>query len=117
MQHLYVGTNRFVIALDPRTGDEQWRTRLTLGTAGCVVHILIKDERLFVGSYGRAYCLERETGEIVWENKLPKTGFHAVLLAMTGAEGTSAHGGAVAAECLRQQEAAADGAATCALAS
>ena len=105
---LYVGTNRFVVALDPRTGAELWRTKLPKGGLGSPVTIIIKGLHLYVGHYGRVYCLAKSDGTVLWENGLPKTGYHAVLLAMEGAQGGT---GALAATVEQQRRQAAAAAA------
>lgn len=103
-QALYVGTNRFVAALDPKTGDEFWRTKLPHSSSfGAVVTILIKDDLLYVGHGGRAYCLSRADGSIIWENGLPKMGYYPVLMAMEGAQGISSPD-AVAAYALQRSQ-------------
>ena len=110
MKPVYAGTNRFVMALDPRTGEELWRTKLPKGGMGSPVTMLIKGQHLYVGHYGHVFCLDKRNGSLVWQNGLPKTGFHAVLLVMEGAEGSG--GSAVAAVDLqKRQQAAAAGAA------
>ena len=88
VEPLYVGTNRFVAAIEPRTGEELWRTKLSGGGLGSPVTILIKDKHLYVGHYGRVHCLDRRDGSVRWSNGLSKMGFHAVLLAMEGAQGS-----------------------------
>lgn len=102
---LYVGTNRFVLALDPRTGEEVWRTKLPHASGfSAVVTMLIQDDTLYVGSGGRAYALHRFTGEVQWHNGLPKTGYYPVLLAMEGAQGVDPAAAAAAAT-MQQQNA------------
>ena len=108
MKPVYVGTNRFVMSLDPRTGTELWRTKLPKGGMGSPVTMLIKGQHLYVGHYGHVFCLDKRNGTIVWQNGLSKTGYHAVLLAMEGAEGSS--GSAVAAADLQRRRQAAAGA-------
>jgi outer membrane protein assembly factor BamB len=110
---LYVGTNRHVAALDPQTGEELWRTRLPKCSAiGEPVTMVIKDGRLYVGSYGQVWCLDQRDGTLLWRNGLPKLGYHAVLLAMEGAEaGTAQDAAAVVARRRQQQQAAAAGSA------
>lgn len=108
---LYVGTNRFVAALDPHTGAELWRTKLPKCSSDLAT-ILIKGDRLYVGCYGRAFCLDRRDGSVLWQNGLPGLGYCTVLLAMEGAEaGTSNDAAAGADRRRRQQAAAAAGAA------
>jgi outer membrane protein assembly factor BamB len=76
---LYIGTGRYVAAIDSQTGEECWRTRLPHG-GGNIVTTLIAGERLFVGHWGYAYCLSRRDGTIVWENGLPRMGYGPVML-------------------------------------
>ena len=59
---LYIGTNRYIAALDPLTGEELWRTRLP-HSGGTVVTIVIKGQNLFVGHAGHAYCLDKRSGQ------------------------------------------------------
>jgi outer membrane protein assembly factor BamB len=77
---LYLGTNRFVAAIDPQSGEERWRTRLPHGGTG-IVAVLVADAHLFVGHAGHAYCLDKRLGSILWENNLPRMGYRPVLLA------------------------------------
>ena len=78
---LYVGTNGFVAALDPQTGEELWRTKLPRGGASTVT-LLIKQTQLYAGCHGRVFCLDKRTGAVLWQNGLPKMGFQPVLLAL-----------------------------------
>ena len=107
---LYVGTSRYVAALDPQTGGEIWRTKLP-HSGGAVVTILIHDRHLYVGHAGHAYCLDKSSGDILWENGLPKMGFNPVLLAMEGAQAASTGGVAAHRSMQRQRSAATGGAA------
>lgn len=77
---LYLGTNRSVVAIEPQTGAERWRTRLP-HTGGSIVTVLVSRSHLFAGHAGRAYGLDKRSGSIIWENGLPRMGFYPVLLA------------------------------------
>ena len=105
--HVYIGTTRFVAALDSRTGKESWRTKLP-SRAG-IVSILMKGRHIFVGHSGHVYCLDKATGNILWKNTLPHMGYQAVMLAMAGAGSTSAVSAAAALEESRRRAAAAAG--------
>lgn len=106
---LYVGTHRYVAAIAPKTGEEVWRVKLP--HAGySVPSILIKDDYLYVGHAGRVYCLNKQFGELLWENGLPRLGWQTVVMAMEGAEGTTSHVAAATAANRRRQAAAAGGA-------
>ncbi len=110
---LYIGTNCFVAALDPGTGEELWRTKLPKCTGmGGPVAMLIKDQHIFAAAGGRAWCLDRRTGSVLWQNGLPKMGYHVVLLAMVGASGESGQAAALGAYVHQaRQRSAADAAA------
>ena len=110
---LYIGTNGIVAALDPRTGEELWRTKLPkCGGMGEPVAMVIKDQQIFAGSNGRAWCLDARDGSVLWQNGLPKMGYHAVLLAMEGADAaTGSDAVTTTAVRRRQQQSAAGGAA------
>jgi len=90
-EFLYAGVGRNVLALDARTGEEVWRTKLP-HTGSSVVTLLLKDGCLYVGHCGRAYGLDARSGAILWENGLPRTGWGPVLLTMEGAHGCTPPG-------------------------
>lgn len=108
---LYVGTNRHVAAIEARTGEEIWRTKLG-AMGGSIVSIVIKGNFLYVGAGGYVYCLARRDGTIVWENGLPRMGYHPVNLVMEGATNTSADVMASAVTQRRTQQSAAGAGAT-----
>ncbi|MFH1418123.1 MAG: PQQ-binding-like beta-propeller repeat protein [Planctomycetota bacterium] len=81
---LFAATHRWVAAIDPKTGEELWRTKLPQGGFSVPI-ILIKDTYLYVGHAGHVYCLDKRYGEVIWDNGLPKMGFQTVVLAMEGA--------------------------------
>ena len=93
---LYVGTGRFVVAVDPASGEEVWRTKIP-SPYGTIVTLLLAKDRVYVGHAGSVYCLDARSGGILWKNGLPKTGYGAVLLTMEGAD-CSVQPGAVAAQ-------------------
>lgn len=103
---LYIGTHRYIAAIDPATGEEIWRTKLPHGGLS-VPSILIKGPFLYIGHSGHAYCLSRRYGELVWENGLPGLGYQTIVMAMEGAEGTTSHVAAAASAQRRRQAAAA----------
>ncbi len=103
---LYVGTSRYVAALVPNTGEERWRIKLP-HTGSAIVSLLIGKAYLFVGHAGYIYSIDKRLGSIVWENGLPRMGFHAVLTAMDGAAGSSPTAVAAGQRAEQQQRAAA----------
>jgi len=80
---IYVGTGRHVAALYRDTGVEIWRKPLPGGASG-IVSLLLKGKQLFVGHSGRVYCLDADSGRMLWENGLPRTGYNPVIMTMAG---------------------------------
>lgn len=105
---LIVATNKFILGIDPVDGREVWRTRIPSATGG-VISLLIRGEDVFAGQAGRVCCLDRKTGTITWQNNLPGTGFHPVMMAMEGEERSTdpMMQAAIAAGVEQQQRAAA----------
>ncbi len=105
---LFVGTNGYVAALDPDSGQELWRTKLPkCGGHGEPVAMVIKGSRLFAGANGKVWCLDKSDGSVCWMNGLPGTGYHTVLLALEDAAGGTGLDATLAAEHRRRQQRAA----------
>ncbi|MFZ4576469.1 MAG: PQQ-binding-like beta-propeller repeat protein [Phycisphaerales bacterium] len=83
---LYIGSSKFVAALDPANGREIWRTQLPKGSMSNVVSLLVRGDDLYVGRGGFVWCLNRQTGQVIWENGLKGMGYSFVTLAVDGAE-------------------------------
>jgi outer membrane protein assembly factor BamB len=70
-QLLVIGIGGHVVAVDPASGAEIWRTKVkrsefvTVSPAGPVV---------FAGAGGELFCLEAAGGQILWHNKLKGLG-------------------------------------------
>jgi outer membrane protein assembly factor BamB len=70
-QLLVIGIAGYVVAVDPASGTEIWRTRVkrsefvTVAPAGSVV---------FAGAGGELFCLDAAGGQILWHNKLKALG-------------------------------------------
>lgn len=87
-EHLYIGSNGHVAALDPTTGTEIWRTKLGGGmfstTGSQDVCVLEHDGRVFAGSAGHLFCLDAASGTVLWHNELSGLGHNDVTLAIAG---------------------------------
>ena len=77
-QLLIIGVGGHVVALDPASGAEIWRTKVkrsefvTVSPAGSVV---------FAGAGGELFCVDAVGGQIVWHNKLKGLGNGVVTFA------------------------------------
>ncbi|MFH0981722.1 MAG: PQQ-binding-like beta-propeller repeat protein [Planctomycetota bacterium] len=72
LEHMvFVGFNRWVAALDRRTGDVLWKWKAPQGTG--FVSLLLDGAQLFVAVQGYIYSLDAATGLLRWSN--PMKGF------------------------------------------
>ena len=96
---LYIGIDKYVIALDAVSGAEIWRTQLKKWGDGFVgIHEAFG--RIFASSRGELFCLDPANGEILWHNELKGLGDGYITYA---GENTTT----IAAAAARQQAAAA----------
>lgn len=91
---LYLSISQHVLALDPTTGQELWRTKLP--QASSIVTLLARGPYLFAGLSGYVHALDRFTGKILWSNELKGLGYGQVVMTMPGGTdaGTDAAAGA-----------------------
>jgi outer membrane protein assembly factor BamB len=79
---MYVGIAGSVVALDCRTGNERWRTRLKRST---YVMLISDGEHIFASAAGEVFCLDPTTGRILWQNRMKGLGLGmATILSPTG---------------------------------
>lgn len=85
---LYVGIQRYVIALDAATGARRWSTELpgtSLLTGFVTIHL--DGANVYAAAAGEITCLDAATGVVRWHNGLEGYGFGFATLA-TGAAPT-----------------------------
>jgi outer membrane protein assembly factor BamB len=87
-EHLYIGSNGYVAAIEIGTGTEIWRTPLKPGFLSATnyadVTVLDHEGKVFAGSSGHLFCLDAESGEILWHNELEGMGHNDVTLSIGG---------------------------------
>ncbi len=88
---LYVGVKAHVVAVDKATGGTLWQTKLKSGlTSGDrFVSLLVQDGRVYAHTYGELFCLDQQTGAILWKNGLEGMGYDIATLAVDGASNLS----------------------------
>jgi outer membrane protein assembly factor BamB len=99
--HVYVGLNSRVAAVDRRSGETLWQAKLkgVLSGGTGFVTVLADGGRVFACTSGELSCLDAATGQILWRNKLPGFGYGIAALGVAGnASNTAAAAAAVAAE-------------------
>ena len=75
--HVAIGTR--LAALYSEDGSIAWRT--TLPTGSGYATLALQDGRLLAGIRGEVYCLDPETGTILWHNRMKGCGFGLVSFA------------------------------------
>ena len=79
------------MAIDKSTGATLWQTKLKGGlTSGTpFVSLLVQDGQVYAHTYGELFCLDRETGAILWRNGLNGLGYDIATLASEGVSSAS----------------------------
>ena len=99
---IFIGIKGSVIALDRRTGERVWATRLK----GCdFVNVLVQDGTVVASCYGEIFCLDPLTGGVRWHNPLKGFGVGLATIAAGDGSGTG-NASALAAKRQRDEEAA-----------
>lgn len=85
---IYGGTRGHVFAIDPATGEERWRTKLSTGFFNAAyaqdVMVLVRDGIVIAGCNGHMWGLDAERGDILWHNGLNGLGHDAISMAAEG---------------------------------
>src|SRR5688500_3677571 len=101
---LFVGIKNVVVALDPLSGSEVWRTKLK---GGDFVTVLWDGRNLFAVNNGEVFLLESAGGGFVWKNVMKGLRTGVVTLANLVAEKPSPTPYEIIAELMRRNAAAA----------
>jgi len=72
---LFVGVGSHLVAIDPATGTEIWRTKLKTAS---FVTVALAGNHLLGGAGGEVFCLDPSTGKIIWRNRLKGLGIGLV---------------------------------------
>ena len=78
---LLVGVKGSVIAFRRDTGAQFWSTRLKSGE---FVTITADDLLVYAHTGGELFCLDLQTGTVLWKNELPGLGYGIASLALPG---------------------------------
>ena len=80
---VYVGIHGHVLALDPATGTELWRTKLegVRARTSSFVNVLLDGEQVYASFSGEVFCLDARTGALRWQNQLRGLGTGLVTMA------------------------------------
>lgn len=78
--HIYLGTAAAVVKVSKDKGEIKWRTVLSpesfwsSGRGHTFVSLLVEDQRVFVHTVSELFCLDSDSGEILWRNPLSGLG-------------------------------------------
>ena len=75
---LFVGLKGTVVAVDRKSGETLWTTRLK---GSNFVTVAIEDGAVYAGTGGRLYRLDPSTGDVRWTNDLPGLGYGLICIA------------------------------------
>jgi outer membrane protein assembly factor BamB len=86
-QNLYIGSNGYVAAINPHTGEELWRKKLKEGLFSAThyedVSVIVRDGIIYAGCSGHLFALS-PAGEVLWHNPLKGLGHNDLSLAFEG---------------------------------
>jgi outer membrane protein assembly factor BamB len=68
---LIIGISGHVVAIDPTTGSELWRTKLK---GSDIVTTVLQDGRIYAGTKGELFCVDSSSGAVLWRNNLKGLG-------------------------------------------
>jgi len=77
-----VGSNGYLLAVDPKSGEQLWITSLPRG-GYAFVSTLLYDDVLYSASNGRIWSINPDNGEVLWNMSLSGMGSHSPLLVAT----------------------------------
>src|SRR5260221_14112101 len=102
---VFVGFNSRVLALDRDSGDGVWSWVAPKPRSGGFVTLMLDGDRLIVSVNGYMYCLDPDSGELLWNNDTKGCGTGVTSIASV--RGHSSHDVAAAAAAAQAQQQAA----------
>jgi outer membrane protein assembly factor BamB len=90
---LYIGVGSHVVAINTVDGTEVWRTKLK---ASAYVTLYHTGGRLYAGAAGEVFCVDGQTGAILWHNKLKGLGTGIVAFGSATPEASASSANAAA---------------------
>lgn len=84
---LFVGVKGHVAAFNRQDGSLIWKTQLKgafLAGGERFVTLLVDGDQVYAHSYGKLFCLNAATGEMLWSNELEGLSYDIASLAIEG---------------------------------
>ena len=85
---VFIGIRGTVLALNPATGAEVWRTPLK---GQDFTNITLEGHRLLAAPRGELFCLDPLTGQLIWHNPLKGLGWGLITFASASQIPAAAH--------------------------
>ncbi|MFM2082045.1 MAG: hypothetical protein RL380_736 [Verrucomicrobiota bacterium] len=79
LELVFIGIKGSVVAFNQETGRRVWERKLKGG--GQFVSLLIQGDRVLAGTYGEIFCLDAQTGKILWSDGLSGYGYGLMSIA------------------------------------
>ncbi len=75
LEPLYIAVGGHAVCIDPRNGDEIWRTKLK---GASYATIAVTNGQVLAAASGELFSLHPRTGDILWHNKLKGLGMGVI---------------------------------------
>jgi outer membrane protein assembly factor BamB len=75
MDVAFIGVQDSVLSFKKETGEVQWKTTLGGGFGNPFVTLATDGVYVFAHSRGKLFCLDAQSGKILWTNELPGLGY------------------------------------------
>jgi hypothetical protein len=81
---ILLGVKGAVIALRRDTGERLWETKLRESISADFVTVTADEARVYAHTYGEFHCLDLQTGNRLWHDKLAGFGYGIASIALPG---------------------------------
>ncbi len=75
MNLLIIGMKGCVLGIDKATGERVWETHLK---SSAFVNVYVEPDRIVASTRGEMWCLEPDSGRIIWHNRMKGMGYGMV---------------------------------------
>jgi outer membrane protein assembly factor BamB len=93
---VYLGLKAHVAAFDKNDGRKLWQTKLKGRSVSGdqFVSLLVEEGHIYAHTLGELFCLDADTGRILWQNELDGLGYDIASLATVAVSNSGTTGNA-----------------------
>jgi outer membrane protein assembly factor BamB len=91
---VYLGVKAHVVCINAVTGEEIWRTKIKRSQ---LISIVVEEGLIVAHAGGQLFGLDKSSGKVLWNNKLPGLGYGYCFLATENSSSSSLMNNALAA--------------------